>query len=137
VTEQPPTPENAPAPSSQGEAEPTQAGNEPAPLAEEVAAVEPPPPPAEESPTVVQPAPPEPPAAVEPPPPPPVAPPPPVVPPPPAPPPPVVPPPPAPPPSFGTDSGPAAAPRDKPEIPIAGAFVAGFVLALILKRLAR
>jgi hypothetical protein len=50
-----------------------------------------------------------------------------------------VPPPPpvAPPPSFATDSGPAAAPRDRPEIPIAGAFVAGLVLALILKRLAR
>jgi hypothetical protein len=41
-----------------------------------------------------------------------------------------------PPPSFATDSGPAAAPRDRPEIPIAGAFVGGLVLAMILKRLA-
>ena len=91
VTEQPPTPEDVPARSSQGEAD----ANEPAPLTEE-------------SPTLVQPA-------AEPPPPPPVA----------------------PPPSFATDSGPVAAPRDRPEVPIAGAFVAGFVLALILKRLAR
>jgi hypothetical protein len=124
VTEQPPTPEDAPAPSSEGEAGATHAGGEPAPLAEETPTVAPSPP-AEESPTVVQPPPAEPPAAeslaagppaaVEPPAPPPVA----------------------PPPSFATDSGPAAEPRDRPEIPIAGAFAAGLVLALILKRLAR
>jgi hypothetical protein len=76
--------------------------------------------------------------------PPPVAPPPQVAPPPPAasppsatpPPPPTPPPPAAPPTSFATDSGPSAAPRDRPEIPVAAAFAGGFVLALILKRLA-
>jgi periplasmic protein TonB len=123
VTEQPPTPEDVPARSSQGEAD----ASEPAPLTEESPTVvqpaaETPPLPAAEPPAAVEPTPPPPPAEVEPPPaaggPPP-------------------PPPVAPPPSFATDSGPAAAPRDRPEIPIAGAFVAGLVLALILKRLAR
>jgi protein TonB len=124
VTEQPPTPEDVPARSSQGEAD----ANEPAPLTEESPTVvqpaaETPPPPAAEPPAAVEPTPPPPPAEVEPPPPAAGGPPP--------------PPPVAPPPSFATDSGPAAAPRDRPEIPIAGAFVAGLVLALILKRLAR
>jgi hypothetical protein len=53
----------------------------------------------------------------------------------PPPPPPMAPPP--PPSSFATDSGPSVSKPDRPEIPIAGAFVGGVVLALILKRLAR
>jgi hypothetical protein len=137
VTEQPPTPEDVPA-SLEGDTDPATVGSEPtqagvAPTKDAVAPKPQDAPPAE-TPTVVDAPPPAaapPPPAVEPPPPPPpVEPPPAVVEPPP-------PPPAAPPPSFPTDSVPAAVPRDRPEIPIAAAFVGGLVLALILKRLAR
>jgi hypothetical protein len=40
--------------------------------------------------------------------------------------------------SAPMESGPSAPPfQDRPEIPVAGAFAGGLVLALILKRLAR
>jgi hypothetical protein len=50
--------------------------------------------------------------------------------------PPPLPPPPEPPP-IALDSGPRATAADRPEIPVAAAFVGGFLLAKILRRLAR
>jgi hypothetical protein len=47
------------------------------------------------------------------------------------------PPPPPPPPPLEAGSAPAAVGADRPEIPVGAAFVAGFVFAMLLRRLAR